>query len=153
MNWCRKMALAGREECGRIFAIPNGGLRSKTEAARMKAAGVTAGVPDLFLPVVVEVNQENYRIGGIGNGPSRYFPGLWIELKEPGKGKVSPEQNKWLLALMEQGYEARVAYGWEEAVEIVKGYLGPLYGGGRNGEAAEWPEVDLGAWANGILGK
>lgn len=29
------------------FAIPNGGLRSATEAKRLKAQGVTAGVPDL----------------------------------------------------------------------------------------------------------
>ena len=30
-----------------IFAIPNGGLRSKTEAARMKWTGTLAGMPDL----------------------------------------------------------------------------------------------------------
>jgi hypothetical protein len=30
-----------------IFAIPNGGLRSKGEAARLKWTGVVAGIPDL----------------------------------------------------------------------------------------------------------
>lgn len=32
-----------------LFAIPNGGARSRTEAAIMKAEGVTAGVADLIL--------------------------------------------------------------------------------------------------------
>ena len=31
------------------FAIPNGGLRSRTEGARLKWTGVLAGVPDLAL--------------------------------------------------------------------------------------------------------
>jgi hypothetical protein len=34
---------------GRLFAVPNGGHRSKTEAARLKAEGVVAGVSDLIL--------------------------------------------------------------------------------------------------------
>lgn len=32
-----------------LFAIPNGGKRNAREAARLKAEGVTPGVPDLFL--------------------------------------------------------------------------------------------------------
>jgi hypothetical protein len=32
-----------------VFAVPNGGLRSKTEAARLKWQGVLAGVPDLIV--------------------------------------------------------------------------------------------------------
>lgn len=31
-----------------LFAVPNGGARSRTEAAIMKAEGVTAGVTDLI---------------------------------------------------------------------------------------------------------
>lgn len=33
------------------YHIPNGGLRSKREAARMKGQGVRPGVPDLCIPV------------------------------------------------------------------------------------------------------
>lgn len=33
----------------RVYAIPNGGLRSKKEAAKMKWTGVLAGVPDLCI--------------------------------------------------------------------------------------------------------
>jgi hypothetical protein len=32
-----------------IFAVPNGGLRSKAEASRLKWTGVVAGVPDLVI--------------------------------------------------------------------------------------------------------
>jgi hypothetical protein len=32
-----------------IFAVPNGGFRSKAEAARLKWTGVLAGIPDLVI--------------------------------------------------------------------------------------------------------
>ena len=31
-----------------LFAVPNGGFRHRVEAARLKAQGVTAGIPDLI---------------------------------------------------------------------------------------------------------
>ena len=34
-----------------MFRIPNGGSRHPAEAARLKAQGVKAGVPDLCIPV------------------------------------------------------------------------------------------------------
>lgn len=34
-----------------LFAVPNGGLRGKREAAIMKAEGMTAGVSDMILLV------------------------------------------------------------------------------------------------------
>ena len=33
----------------RTFAVPNGGLRGKREAARLKRTGVLAGVPDVVI--------------------------------------------------------------------------------------------------------
>ena len=56
-----------------IFAIPNGGLRSKSEAARMKWTGTLAGIPDLCI---------------IAPGGRAYF----IECKAPSGGSVSHEQ-------------------------------------------------------------
>jgi hypothetical protein len=32
-----------------VFAVPNGGLRTKAEAARLKWTGVVAGIPDLIV--------------------------------------------------------------------------------------------------------
>lgn len=90
-----------------LHAIPNGGLRSKSEAARMKAAGVKAGVPDLFLPVA-------------RNG----CHGLYIELKRRHGGRVSSDQVKWMEALQRQGYCCALAKGWDMAAEVICDYLG-----------------------------
>jgi VRR-NUC domain len=55
-----------------VFAIPNGGLRAKAEAARMRWTGVLAGIPDLAV---------------IAPGGRAFF----IEVKAPG-GSLSPAQ-------------------------------------------------------------
>ena len=49
MHWAA-MAAGRWPELRMLFHIPNGGKRTKTEAARFRAAGVRSGVPDLFLP-------------------------------------------------------------------------------------------------------
>ena len=85
--------------------IPNGGKRSKAEAARFKRMGVKAGVPDIFLPV-----------------PRGGYHGLYIELKAL-DGKPSAEQNRFLTAVGEQGYFAAVAYGGQAAAEMIVRYL------------------------------
>ena len=40
-----------------MFHVPNGGLRTKHEAAKFKAIGVVAGIPDL---VLVLENGQSY---------------------------------------------------------------------------------------------
>lgn len=50
MHWAT-MAAGRWPELRLLFHIPNGGKRSKTEAARFRAAGVRSGVPDLFFAV------------------------------------------------------------------------------------------------------
>ena len=49
-----------------LHHIPNGGKRGKVEAARLKAAGVKAGIPDICLPI-----------------PRNGYGALYIELKAP----------------------------------------------------------------------
>ena len=46
-----------------MFHIPNGGKRGKAEAARFKAEGVKAGVPDIFFPKAkwIETAQNGNR--------------------------------------------------------------------------------------------
>jgi hypothetical protein len=39
-----------------MFAIPNGGLRHKAEANKLKSEGVKAGVPDIMLPIARPAN-------------------------------------------------------------------------------------------------
>lgn len=89
-----------------LFHIANGGARRKSEAARFKAEGVKPGVPDLFLPVA--------------RGP---WHGLFIELKRQKGGKLSKAQTVWLTELQEQGYLAKVAYGWKDAALLIEDYL------------------------------
>jgi hypothetical protein len=57
--------------------------------------------------------------------PAKGFHGLYIELKRTGGTPcdVRPEQSAWLEALNGHGYRAVVAYGWEEAVGLIKAYL------------------------------
>ncbi len=88
-----------------LFHIPNGGKRDAKEAARFKAMGVKAGVPDLCLPV-----------------PMRGFAGLYIEMKY-GKNKTTEKQRAWIRALKEQGYKVAVCYGGEEATRELESYL------------------------------
>ena len=89
-----------------LHHIPNGGSRGKAEAARFKAEGVKAGVPDLFLPVA--------------RGP---YHGLFIEMKRQKGGKVSDAQKAWIATLTVQGYLAAVCYGWKDAAELIEDYL------------------------------
>ena len=95
-----------------LFAIPNGGVRDKITANKLKATGVKAGVPDIFLPI-----RRNH------------FAGLFIELKRPAtsgkkQGRLSNEQKEWREALLSQGYGVYVAYGWEDARDTLLAYLG-----------------------------
>lgn len=92
-------------ELALMFAVPNGGHRHKAVAAKMKAEGQRAGVPDIFLPV------------------SRYpYFGLFIEMKV-GRNKTTPKQDWWLEQLEKQGYYTTVCYGWEAAKELIVSYL------------------------------
>lgn len=98
-----------------LFAIPNGaaltyrtdgrGKRYSPQAAKLKAEGLRAGVPDLFLPVA--------RSG---------FHGLFVEMKV-GRNKPSEEQVAYMDALVGQGYCAVVCWSAPEAIEAIQGYL------------------------------
>lgn len=89
-----------------LFAIPNGGGRSKAEAGRLKAEGVKAGVSDTMLPL-----------------KRQGCAGLWLELKAPGK-KPTPDQRAWLLRMARAGYRAEWRDDWLEAARVVADYCG-----------------------------
>lgn len=91
-----------------LFAIPNGGLRHIRVAMTLKKEGVLSGVSDLFLMV--------------SRGT---LHGLFIEMKTA-KGKVSDSQQKFLDIARQQGYEAIVCYGFEDAKNKIKKYLSIL---------------------------
>jgi hypothetical protein len=115
IDWARRWEFQV-PELGLLFAIPNGaaltshkdrrGRRFSPQAAKLKAEGLRAGVPDLCLPV-----------------PRQDFHGMFIELKT-GKNRPTAEQVKFLDTLAEQGYYAAVCWGAEEAIAEIKAYLG-----------------------------
>ena len=73
----------------------------------MKAEGMKRGIPDLFLPVA-----------------RRGYHGLFIEMKRDDKQKPRPEQVEFMEYAEEQGYRDQVCYGYQDAVDELKWYLG-----------------------------
>lgn len=105
MEWAARHV--GRcPELALLFAVPNGGKRDPVTAVRLRDEGVKPGVPDLCLPVA--------RQG---------WHGLFIELKY-GRNKPTEYQEAWLEQLTEQGYLAVAAWGWQEAADVIREYLG-----------------------------
>lgn len=82
----------------RLFAIPNGGMRSKAVAMKLKIEGVMRGVPDLFIPSLR----------------------LFVEMKKQKGFTVSPEQQDWIDYLNTVGYTAQVCAGKDEAIKLVE---------------------------------
>jgi len=101
----------GVHELEMMFAIPNGGLRDKITAAKLKATGVKAGYPDIALDM-----------------PMGARCGLRIEMKRPAsKGKpagtMSDMQVEWQGRLNSRGYVAVTCVGWQDAAKVIKDYL------------------------------
>lgn len=89
-----------------LYHIPNGGKRRRTEAARFKAMGVKAGVPDLCLPV-----------------PKGGYHGLYIEMKRQEGGKLSKDQREWIEGLDKNGYCVRRCDGARQAIAVLEAYM------------------------------
>ena len=93
VSWFRK-SFAGV----RIFAIPNGGHRGQREATRLKVEGVSAGVPDLYIP--------EWR--------------LWVEMKRTKGSSTSKEQKDWHAYLISIGDSVVIPKGCEQAIAMVE---------------------------------
>lgn len=85
----------------RIFAIPNGGHRHPAVAAKLKATGTSAGVPDLFIPA--------WR--------------LWVEMKRVKGGSLSAEQKDWIQYLESVNYWCIVGKGAEDAKAKISAFF------------------------------
>lgn len=104
-----------------LIHIPNGDLRNKVVAMKLKEAGVRSGVSDLFLPVPVGSKVFSSLVPHEMDVYYKYC-GLWIELKiKP--NKPSQEQKAWLLEMSRLGYKAAVCYSADEAWQTIKDYL------------------------------
>lgn len=116
-NWA-DLAKCKHPELAWLYAIPNGGLRSKAVAGKLKAQGVKAGYPDVGLDVARK-GYHGLRIE-LKVPQVRAVPGV-SERKPP--GRVSPEQLGWHEHHLREGYSAHIAYGFEHAMQIIVDYL------------------------------
>lgn len=96
---------------GLLFAIPNGGARSKATAGKLKAEGVIPGVADLILLVP-----------RIEEGCKYMWHALCIEMKTT-TGRQSAEQGLWQLKVEQHGYKYAVCRSLDEFMAVVNGYL------------------------------
>ena len=105
-------ACARHPQARALYAIPNGGKRSRIEAAIMKGEGVKAGMPDTHLPVAA--------------GPCI---GLYVELKA-GANAPSDEQKDRARELAALGHHVAIvwddwALAWGHIQQYLAGNLAP----------------------------
>lgn len=97
-----------------VIAIPNGGARRRTEAARLKREGVTAGAPDL---VIILADGRTH----------------WVEMKRPAvtvagptglkrlpAGQPSDSQQAFAVALAGLGHGYSLIDAFEDWTQLLK---------------------------------
>lgn len=102
VRWFR---LAYPQHHHNLFAVPNGGYRTPSTAAKIKAEGALPGVSDLILLIAR---------GG--------YHGLLIEMKTD-KGRQSEAQREWQRLIEADGYKYVVVRSIEEFIKVVEAYL------------------------------
>jgi len=88
-----------------LFAVPNGGVRSKRTALILKREGVVSGVSDLILLV-----------------PNKNWHGLCIEMKY-GANKQTANQKAFEKAVHQVGYKYVVIRSLDEFIDTITNYL------------------------------
>ena len=111
-NWLR--AMSGKyPDLAKPYAIPNGEKRDKITASRLKAAGVKAGVWDIFCP----------------RGKTYDWAGLYIEMKAPGKYNppskgLTQAQIDFRKEDSEYEYSFKVFDSWIDAAKHISEFYG-----------------------------
>jgi len=88
---------ANNSEGNPCLAMPNGGHRHIAVAAKLKATGSSAGVPDLYIP------KWN----------------AWVEMKRQTGGVLSPAQKDWIAYLTSIDHTVIVGKGWQDAMQKI----------------------------------
>jgi hypothetical protein len=88
-----------------LFSIPNSGIRTLTNARRMKAEGMLAGVSDLFLAV-----------------PSNRHCGIFIEMKH-GKNRLTKDQADFQKMAISNNYQVATIYNFDDFKKLIENYL------------------------------
>lgn len=87
-----------------VIHIANQRTTSPQHGAMLKRMGVRPGVSDLFFP------RSN-----------RIHSGLWLELKTL-KGRPTQLQIDFIVDMIKEGYAAKVCYGAEHAIALIKDF-------------------------------
>lgn len=93
-----------------IFAVPNGGFRTKTGATKLKREGTKAGVPDIIVAYPMFAYEDGYRVIVYG--------GAGIEFKRKG-GRTSLEQKQWALRLRKANWSILEKATADEAIKFI----------------------------------
>ncbi len=91
-----------------LYAVPNGGKRHIKTASNLKAEGVRAGIPDLFLAAKSPRDTE--------------ARGLYLEMKRK-PNSPSREQALVIEYLRRAGYHCVIAWSAAEAITAIQAYL------------------------------
>lgn len=89
-----------------VWATPNGAWCGIKQAMKLKAEGLAKGVPDLQIPMA----RKGYH-------------GLFIEMKNGKKGRVSEEQMAMMVRLKKEGYMCAVCRSIDDFMSIVNDYF------------------------------
>lgn len=89
-----------------IYAIPNGGFRTKTTAGLMRAEGVVSGISDLHIPIA----RHGYH-------------SMYIEMKNGKAGRLSDNQKEMIEKLRGYGNHVAVCHTFEDFVRETESYL------------------------------
>ncbi len=94
-------------ELSLLYAIPNGGLRNKIVAMKLKMEGVTSGMPDTHFPIA--------RLG---------YHSLYIEMKRlKPRGQISDVQLRRMRLLAYHGNLCFTCWGAEAAWTVLNNYI------------------------------
>jgi hypothetical protein len=88
--------------------VANERKTSTRQGAALKRKGVKPGVPDVLI-------FEHWQDGPDGPWDANF--GVAIELKSA-KGRVTPEQRKWLADLFERGWRTSVCRTLDEVIDL-----------------------------------
>lgn len=89
-----------------IYAIPNGGYRTKTTAGLMRAEGQVSGILDLHIPIA----KHGYH-------------SMYIEMKNGKQGRLSDNQKEMIERLRSYGNKVVVCHNIDEFMKEVDEYL------------------------------
>ena len=91
---------------GIIYAVPNGSWCGAVQGRKLKDEGLTAGIPDLVIPMA-----------------RRGHHALYIEMKNGKAGRLSEHQQEMIARLNREGNACTVCHSFDEFRAIVEDYL------------------------------